>query len=161
MKVYFANGLFSQADAEFNAKIVAKIRAQYPLVEVYLPQKNASINDKNNYANSLMIAKADTDEVLASDLLIAVLDGPTIDNGVASEIGVAYQAKVPIIGLYTDTRRLGADNQQKLNALQEVAENQFHYLNLYTTGLIKLNGKIVTSVDDLVAAIDEYAERGD
>lgn len=161
MKVYFANGLFSQADAEFNAKIVAKIRAQYPLVEVYLPQENASINDKNNYANSLMIAKADTDEVLASDLLIAVLDGPTIDNGVASEIGVAYQAKVPIIGLYTDTRRLGADNQQKLNALQEVAENQFHYLNLYTTGLIKLNGKIVTSVDDLVAAIDEYAERGD
>jgi nucleoside 2-deoxyribosyltransferase len=161
VKVYFANGLFSQADAEFNAKIVAKIRAQYPLVEVYLPQENASINDKNNYANSLMIAKADTDEVLASDLLIAVLDGPTIDNGVASEIGVAYQAKVPIIGLYTDTRRLGADNQQKLDALQEVAENQFHYLNLYTTGLIKLNGKIVTSVDDLVAAIDEYAERGD
>ena len=161
MKVYFANGLFSQADAEFNAKIVAKIRAQYPLVEVYLPQENASINDKNNYANSLMIAKADTDEVLASDLLIAVLDGPTIDNGVASEIGVAYQAKVPIIGLYTDTRRLGADNQQKLDALQEVAENQFHYLNLYTTGLIKLNGKIVTTVDDLVAAIDEYAERGD
>ncbi|KRM29232.1 nucleoside 2-deoxyribosyltransferase [Schleiferilactobacillus harbinensis] len=161
MKVYFANGLFSQADAEFNAKIVAKIRAQYPLVEVYLPQENASINDKNNYANSLMIAKADTDEVLASDLLIAVLDGPTIDNGVASEIGVAYQAKVPIIGLYTDTRRLGADNQQKLDALQQVAENQFHYLNLYTTGLIKLNGKIVTSVDDLVAAIDEYAERGD
>ena len=161
MKVYFANGLFSQADAEFNAKIVAKIRAQYPLVEVYLPQENASINDKNNYANSLMIAKADTDEVLASNLLIAVLDGPTIDNGVASEIGVAYQAKVPIIGLYTDTRRLGADNQQKLDALQQVAENQFHYLNLYTTGLIKLNGKIVTSVDDLVAAIDEYAERGD
>lgn len=161
MKVYFANGLFSQADAEFNAKIVAKIRAQYPLVEVYLPQENASINDKNNYANSLMIAKADTDEVLASDLLIAVLDGPTIDNGVASEIGVAYQAKVPTIGLYTDTRRLGADNQQKLDALQEVAENQFHYLNLYTTGLIKLNGKIVTSVDDLVAAIDEYAEQED
>lgn len=161
MKVYFANGLFSQADAEFNAKIVAKIRAQYPLVEVYLPQENASINDKNNYANSLMIAKADTDEVLASDLLIAVLDGPTIDNGVASEIGVAYQAKVPIIGLYTDTRRLGADNQQKLDALQQVAENQFHYLNLYTTGLIKLNGKIVTSVDDLVAAIDEYTEQED
>ncbi|KRL13361.1 nucleoside 2-deoxyribosyltransferase [Schleiferilactobacillus perolens] len=158
MKIYFANGLFSQADAEFNARVVAQIRDQYPLIEVYLPQENASINDKNNYANSLMIAKADTDEVLASDLLVAVLDGPTIDNGVASEIGVAYQAKVPILGLYTDTRRLGADNQQKLDALQQVAENQFHYLNLYTTGLIKLNGKILTSVDDLLAAIDEYAE---
>lgn len=156
MKIYFANGLFSQADAEFNARVVAKLRAMYPLVEVYLPQENASINDKNAYADSLMIAKADTDKVLASDLLIAVLDGPTIDNGVASEIGVAYQAHIPILGLYTDSRRLGATNQQKLDALQEVAENQFHYLNLYTTGLIKLNGKILTSVDDLLAAVREY-----
>ena len=49
---------------------------------------------------------------------------------------------IPILGLYTDSRRLGATNDKKLAALQEVAENQFHYLNLYTTGLIKLNGAI-------------------
>lgn len=37
-----------------------------------------------------MIALADTDEVLKSDLMVALLDGLTIDAGVASEIGVAY-----------------------------------------------------------------------
>ncbi|KRL86473.1 nucleoside 2-deoxyribosyltransferase [Lacticaseibacillus pantheris] len=153
MKIYFANGLFSQADFDFNAKIVARLRADVTGLDIYLPQENDSINDKEAYANSKMIAHADTDELVASDLVIAVLDGITIDAGVASEIGVAYAKGIPVIGLYTDSRRLGATNQQKLDALQEVAENQFHYMNLYTTGLIKLNGEIVTSVDELVEAV--------
>ena len=89
--------------------------------------------------------------------MIAILDGPVIDNGVASEIGVAYAAKIPILGLYTDSRRLGAANQQKLGALQQVAENQFHYLNLYTAGLIKLNGAILTDEDSLIASIKSRA----
>lgn len=41
--------------------------------------------------------------MLASDLMIALLDGLTIDAGVASEIGVAYAKGIPVIGLYTDT----------------------------------------------------------
>ena len=89
--------------------------------------------------------------------MIAILDGTVIDNGVASEIGVAYAAKSPILCLYTDSRRLGAANQQKLGALQQVAENQFHYLNLYTTGLIKLNGAILTDEDSLIASIKSRA----
>ena len=104
-----------------------------------------------------MIAEADTKRLLSADLMIAILDGPVIDNGVASEIGVAYAAKIPILGLYTDNRRLGAANQQKLGALQQVAENQFHYLNLYTTGLIKLNGAILTDEDSLIASIKSRA----
>ena len=154
MKIYFANGLFSQADFDYNAKIVDRLRQEVAGLDIYLPQENDSINDKEAYANSKMIAHEDTDELLASDLMIAVLDGISMDAGVASEIGVAYAKGIPIVGLYTDSRRLGATNQQKLTALQEVAENQFHYVNLYTTGLIKLNGEIVTSIDDLVEAID-------
>lgn len=104
-----------------------------------------------------MIAQADTDELVASDLVIAVLDGPTIDVGVASEIGVAYGRQIPMIGLYTDSRQQGATNPQKLAALQEIAENQFHYLNLYTTGLIKQNGTIVNNVDALIEAVQAHA----
>ncbi len=54
--------------------------------------------------------------------MIALLDGLTIDAGVASEIGVAYAKSIPVLGLYTDSRQQGADNQQKLTALQTVAE---------------------------------------
>ncbi|MCD2255184.1 nucleoside 2-deoxyribosyltransferase [Agrilactobacillus fermenti] len=159
MQIYFANSLFSQADQTFNQTTVAMIRATYPGTTVYLPQENAAINDKQAYADSKMIAQADTDEVLKSQLLIAVLDGVTIDAGVASEIGVAYAKQIPILGLYTDTRQQGAENQKKLTALQTIAENQFHYLNLYTTGLIKLNGAIYNNIADLIQNIGQYLQK--
>ena len=155
MKIYFANALFSQADINYNAQLAAQIRNLSPQIELYLPQENNDINDKQAYADSKMIAQADTEKLLASDLVIAILDGNTIDNGVASEIGVAYAQKIPIIGLYTDTRQQGASNQQKLAALNQVAENQFHYVNLYTTCLIKLNGTIVNNEADLLTAIKQ------
>ena len=155
MKIYFANALFSQADINYNAQLAAQIRNLSPQIDLYLPQENNDINDKQAYADSKMIAQADTAKLLASDLVIAILDGNTIDNGVASEIGVAYAQKIPIIGLYTDTRQQGASNQQKLDALSQVAENQFHYVNLYTTGLIKLNGTIVNNEADLLTAIKQ------
>lgn len=157
MKIYFANALFSHADFNYNAQLAAQIRRALPDVDMYVPQENSAINNKEAYADSKMIAEADTKRLLSADLMIAILDGPVIDNGVASEIGVAYAAKIPILGLYTDSRRLGAANQQKLGALQQVAENQFHYLNLYTTGLIKLNGAILTDEDSLIASIKSRA----
>lgn len=156
MKLYFAAPLFAASDLRNNAELVASIRQQYPQLEIYLPQENAAINDKSAYADSKMIALADTEKVLESDLMIALLDGLTIDAGVASEIGVAYAKGIPVLGLYTDSRQQGADNQQKLAALQTVAENQFHYVNLYTVGLIKLNGEIYSSEAALLAGLADY-----
>lgn len=103
----------------------------------------------------MMIAKADTDALFEVDLVIAVLDGQTIDAGVASEVGVAYQANIPMIGLYTDSRQQGANNVEKINALRDVAESQFSYVNLYTVGLIKLKGTVVTDEQTLIELIGE------
>lgn len=156
MKIYYANALFSQAEINYNAQLAAKIRQLDPMIDLYLPQENDAINDKQAYADSKMIAQADTKKLLQSDLIVAILDGLSIDTGVASEVGVAYAKGIPIIGLYTDTRQQGSNNRKKLQALNEIAENQFHYVNLYTTGLIKLNGSIVNNEDDLLIAIAKY-----
>ena len=157
-KVYFASPLFSNMELRYNAWVVSMIRAAYKDLEVYVPQEQGDINDKSQYANSLMIAKADTEALLASDILIAVLDGLIIDPGVASEIGVAYQAGIPIIGLYTDSRQQGFDVKEKIAALSEIAESQFSYVNLYTTGLIKLNGVIVDTEEKMIEAIKMYRD---
>ena len=93
-------------------------------------------------------------------MTIALLDGLTIDAGVASEIGVAYAKGIPVIGLYTDSRQQGGSHPKKLEALQQVAENQFHYLNLYTVGLIKLNGSIVSDETELLEALKVYLKGG-
>ena len=124
--LYFASPLFTEMERAFNAQVVANLRAQVPDLTVFLPQEQEAINDKNAYADSQMIARYDTEAVLKSDVLVAVLDGQLIDPGVAPE---------------------------KLKALQDVAESQFSYVNLYTTGLIKLRGEIVTASADLPAAV--------
>lgn len=154
--IYFASPLFSNMEKHYNASLVKQIRKTYPDVSVYLPQEQMEINDKESYADSKMIATYDTKALLNSQLMIAVLDGVSIDVGVASEIGVAYQAGIPIIGLFTDSRQQGADNQQKITALKDVAESQFPYVNLYTVGLIKLNGQVVNTEEALLDTIQAY-----
>ncbi|MCB5950950.1 nucleoside 2-deoxyribosyltransferase [Enterococcus sp. BWT-B8] len=158
MNIYFAGPMFANADLRYNEHLVKEIRALDQMVTVYLPQENADINDKAAYADSKMIALADTERVLESSLLVAVLDGLTIDPGVASEIGVAYAKGIPVTALYTDTRQQGADNQKKLAALQETAENQFHYLNLYTVGLVKLNGNIYGTEKQFLTAVKAFID---
>lgn len=154
-KIYFGAPLFSNMEKEYNEKVVQALRIRFKDdIEIYLPQENESINDKSGYANSTLIAKADTEELLKSDVLIAVLDGPVIDVGLASEIGVAYQAGIPIIGLYTDSRQGTFGNQEKIKALDELAESQFSYANLYTIGLIKLNGEVFSSEEDVTSAVE-------
>lgn len=158
MKIYFAGPMFAQADLLYNDYLVKKIRAISETITVYLPQENGMINDKSAYADSKMIALADTEKILESDLLIAVLDGLVIDPGVASEIGIAYAKGISMIGLYTDTRKQGADNLRKIEALNTVAENQFHYLNLYTVGLLKLNGSVVSDELSLLSLIKKQLQ---
>ena len=155
-KAYFASPLFSEMELMYNNYLVGKIKQVYPNLELYVPQEQMEINDKNAYADSIMIAKIDTDQLLSSQFMIAVLDGVSIDVGVATEIGVAYQAGIPIIGLYTDSRQQGATNQKKLDALQSIAESQFSYVNLYTVGIVKSNGVIVNSTEELLNSLKSY-----
>lgn len=155
-QIYFASPLFSDMERVYNESLVKKIRAMYPELNVYLPQEQGEINDKESYADAKMIAKYDTDALLSSQLVLAILDGVSIDVGVASEIGVAYQAGIPVLGLFTDSRQQGADNQKKITALKEVGESQFPYMNLYTSGLIKLNGQILNNEEDWLKEITTY-----
>lgn len=161
MKVYLANGLFSEADRMYNTHLAKLLRENIEHIDLYVPQENGEINDKNAYADSIMIAKADTDRLKESDILVAVIDGIEIDAGVASEIGVFYMLEKPIIAIYTDVRQQGRDNKRKIQALiEDGTENQFMYRNLYTIGLIKERGKIVDNTNDLVKEVKKIAKHG-
>lgn len=154
-KLYFASPLFTEMEVAFNQQLANYLRKELPELDIFLPQEQLTINDKNAFADSKMIAQLDTQAVLSSDVLLAVLDGQVIDPGVASEIGVAYQAGIPIVGLYTDSRQQGTTHPEKIAALQQIAESQFSYVNLYTVGLIKLNGIIVNNSKEVPSAIKQ------
>lgn len=159
-KIYFGAPLFNEMEQMYNAYVVNKIRETYgEKVEIYLPQENASINDKSGFADSIAIAQGDNAYLEDADLLIAVLDGVTPDSGLSAELGYFYSLERPILGLYTDTRQGTHGNQQKIAALDEIAESQFSYINLYTVGLVKLRGEILNSSDKLVEKIGELLDK--
>lgn len=155
MKAYLANGLFGLGDRLLNSLIASEVRKEIEGIELYVPQENAEINDKNSYADSITIAKADMDKLKESEFLIAVIDGVEIDSGVAAEIGAFSMMDKPIFALYSDVRQQGRDNDNKIQALiKDGRENQFMYRNLFVIGLIKgTKGDIYPTVEKLIEGI--------
>lgn len=161
VKGYLANGLFSLGDRYVNEVVAEHLRKNMRDLDLYVPQENGAINDKQAFANSLMIAQADCQRLLESDFLVAVLDGVEIDSGVACEVGIAYALDIPIFGLYTDVRQFGRDNEKKIQALiEDGTENQFMYRNLFVTGVIKDSGggiaHNILELEFLVRSVIEY-----
>ncbi|MCU9614953.1 nucleoside 2-deoxyribosyltransferase [Caldibacillus lycopersici] len=164
IKGYLANGLFGLGDRLLNSLVAEKLRLLFKEndldVELYLPQENLAINDKNSFASSEMIADGDDAYLNETDFMIAVMDGVEIDSGVACEIGVATTLGKKVFGLFTDTRQQGRENQQKIAALiADGTENQFVYRNLYVVGKIKKSGGIYSDIDSLNQAILAYAKQ--
>lgn len=162
IKAYLANSLFSESDILYNAYLAEELREAFPYLDLYVPQENMEINDKQAYASSTMIADGDDKHLYASKFMIAVID--TVDEGVACEVG-SFQTygwltntQRPVFALYTDSRQDGRDNTKKIKALQdEAVENQFPYKNLYYVGKIKKSGgEIFSNVQDLIDGIRRW-----
>lgn len=159
MKAYLANGLFSIGDRYVNEVIARELRAAIPQIDLYVPQENDAINDKNAYADSLAIAEADLNSLKESDVLIAVIDGVEIDSGVAAEIGAFAMLNRPIVALLSDVRQQGRTNTKKIDALiADGTENQFIYRNLFVVGLIKQNGVIASTIEEVVEQVKQLSK---
>lgn len=108
MLVYFAAPLFNENEREFNRRLVDRIE---PHVEVFLPQRDGSLladmvqAGVNVEVAERRIFEQDQQAMGRSNLLIAVLDGAHIDEGVAFEIGFSSALGCVCVGLQTDVRR--------------------------------------------------------
>jgi nucleoside 2-deoxyribosyltransferase len=104
MRIYFAGPLFTPYERDFIDKCAAKMRAAG--MEVFVPHE-IPLPDPVTPA---FIFKIDSEQVLKADAVLALLDGPMVDDGTASEIGIFWAAmqtdstKKGIVGLVTDTR---------------------------------------------------------
>lgn len=165
MRGYFASHFFNAAMFEWTEKVASRIEEETG-IELYVPQRNSSINDKKNndhIITDIKISQADTAELKKSNILFACLDGLTIDDGVAAEImahgvmkeleeeyGVNKNFPRTIIGILTDMRYLGT------------GENKL-YRNLMIMGKVKEHGKVVIGypgddsyIDHIIALVKEF-----
>ena len=116
MRIYFAAPLFNAAEQRFNARLTWQLEELNH--QVFLPQRDglemASIDPADPAARSDLrrrVFDLDTAEVMAADLVLAVLDGRVPDEGVAFEIGLAWAlgrmregGRPTIVAIRTDAR---------------------------------------------------------
>lgn len=107
-KIYIASPLFNDAEQEFNQKIKRELSSSF---DVFLPQEDGGlIVDLIKEGLSPEVAarevfNIDTAALDSCDLLLIVLDGRTIDEGAAFELGYAHAKGKLCFGLQTDVRR--------------------------------------------------------
>lgn len=127
MKGYFASHFFNDAMFQWTESLASFLERETG-IEMYVPQRNDDINDKkDNDENitAIKIAQADTLELKKANILIASLDGLTIDDGVSGEImgfGIIKEMEEEynlenskprlIIGVITDMRWQGTGNNK-------------------------------------------------
>lgn len=143
MKGYLASHFFNDAMFRWTEDLAQFIERNTNL-DLYVPQRNADINDKKNNdatITDIKISQADTERLKEANILIANLDGLTIDDGVSAEImahGIMAEFEKDnnidfprlIIGIITDMRYIGT------------GENKL-YRNLMIIGKVKEHGHLV------------------
>lgn len=105
---YLAAPLFTIGERQFNAELCKHLE---PFLDVYLPQRDGILLSErlalgeDRVAVSRSIYEKDLEVIRQSDYLIAIIDGPAVDDGVAFELGFAAGIGIPCVGLQTDSRR--------------------------------------------------------
>ncbi len=148
MQVYVAGPLFSEADRAFLEVLGDAIAAAgfHPFVPHR--QELASLDPATVYAS-------DGVGLRGAAAVVAWLDGPSIDDGTACEIGIFAElcrsdpaAHAGIIGLATDWRTWRRRDAGTVG----------HGLNLFVAGAIEAHGRLVWSVDEALDQLRTWSQ---
>ncbi len=150
MRIYFAGPLFTPYEREFIDRCAAQLRAAE--FDVFVPHEHELALDGTVTAERIF-AK-DWAALTEADAVLAILDGPMIDDGTACEIGIFYglmrsdESKKGIVGLVTDLRALRDSGR----------EGEARGLNLFVVGCIEAAGTICASLDDAQAVLEGWRQ---
>lgn len=102
--VYFAAPLFSLNERHSNRRLALAIEKAMPEVKITLPQDYKYHNKFNDRKFFGEVYKACVRGIDASVACIAILDGPSSDDGTCFEVGYAIAKGIPVVGVRTDYR---------------------------------------------------------
>ena len=147
MQIYLAAPLFSQAERDWLDRLAETLRGEG--FECFVPHEHfgdiAELTPKEIY-------RVDGDGLRASNALLAWLDGPMVDDGTATEIGVfaeLVRSGDPryrgIVGLVTALRL----ERRRGNAVGDG-------MNLFVAGAIASAGRVCWSVQEAIAALHAF-----
>lgn len=125
LSIYLAAPLFNDMERSFNERLTALLE---PFAQVFLPQRDGKLmRDMLRHGMPIeaarqLVFEADVNALKGCTHVVAVLDGRTVDEGVAFEIGYARALGKICIGLKTDDRALlpSGDNPMILAGCHEL-----------------------------------------
>ena len=116
MKIYFAGPLFSTAERDFNAAIVAILRERGH--EVFLPQE---IEQSPEHTTADTIFRHEVEAIRAAEAIVVNADGSDPDSGASWELGNAWRDKLSVV-FRTDFRDIN-DGFPPLNLMLTQSAN--------------------------------------
>ena len=133
--VYLAAPLFSAAERSFNVLLRSRLERH---VSVFLPQEDGlllakMLSDGVHHTQAYkMVFERDVSAIERCDGIVAVLDGRTVDEGVAFELGLAFGLGKTRVGLQTDPRRLlGVGNNPMIDCALDAVFHEFEALDVW------------------------------
>jgi nucleoside 2-deoxyribosyltransferase len=148
VKVYVAGPLFTPYERRFIDECAAQLRGAG--FDFFVPHEHELALDGTVTAERIF-AK-DRAALSEANAVLALLDGPTIDDGAACEIGIFYALmrsdpeKKGIVGLVTDLRATRETERQ----------GEARGLNLFVVGCIEAAGQITTSLDEAQRVLEGW-----
>ncbi len=113
LKIYLSGPVFSQAEIEWAGRVKNLIEESFASkAEVIWPHEIASGPPENIFRENLHALDR-------CPIVIAILDGPQVDDGTAWEVGYHYARGGHVLGIRTDFRNAGEAPQSRANAMIE------------------------------------------
>ncbi len=140
MRIYLAGSIFTPYERAFLDDCASRLRGEG--FDVFVPHEQGLVGLD---ATPAAVFAVDAGGVESADAVLAVLDGPSVDDGTACEIGLFHGLKQRdperkgVVGLLTDLR----------------AERRGEFAtNLFVRGCIEAGGgAVVNSLDDALAIL--------
>jgi nucleoside 2-deoxyribosyltransferase len=111
-KIYLSGPLFSQAEIDWGKHISTLLQKRLNGIDILWPHEMAAESPED-------IFKANLQALDECDLMVAILDGPQVDDGSAWEIGYFFSQGKSVLGIRTDFRRAGEHEHSQVNLMIE------------------------------------------
>ena len=113
-KIYLSGPLFSRGDIAWAGRVKAFLEDRLDGVMVIWPHEIVPCSSGKKEIFETNIAALNE-----ADIMVALLDGPQVDDGTSWEVGYFFSQKKKILGIRTDFRRAGETETSRVNLMIE------------------------------------------
>ena len=143
-KIYLAAPVFSVFERNNNL-VLAELLQSKGEYEVFLPQNVVPPKTPDGFDMHYIFEQCKL-KIEKTDIVVAIVDGPDVDSGVAWELGYAYAENIPSICIRTDQRK--AENKG-VNIMIEYGSLKTVYFTKYHQTIEQLANSILDELEKL------------